>query len=218
MRGTVAGLVACGVLALAPGCGGSGSDDSTITQVDSADLAAAFSAAATDAYEAAGLNRERDYTAGTKVDDCFILDAEGGEAVAEAAGSDAPEVEVSHDISLSGAPDRAETLNCTISDPSEAGPRTSLIGTVAAGSTTLTPDQYERNLLRLQGGNEISGTAEGLPADEVVAVDRGGVMTFVWVHDDFLIGFSGPTGIRDPSAGLAALPTVVDEVQRTLTG
>ena len=215
MRTLVA--VVSGVAIAAAGCGGSDSGDSGPEVSSGADLAAAFGEHAADAYAANDLDRKESFAQGTTVDGCFFLDQDGGGAIADATGTEYAEVAVSKENFISGQPDQEETMICSLNDPAADGDP-GLIATVGAGTTLANPEQYLERSLRVQDAAELEGSAEGLDADEVVAFERQGIRSFVWVHDDFVIGVSGPEQALSAEAGFAALPVAVEEVSRTLTG
>jgi hypothetical protein len=200
------------------GCGDSDPAEAPSNLASGSELAAAFGKLAEKAYAANDLDRDEDYAQGTTVDGCFFLDQRAAEAIADAIGGGHDKTEVAKDNLINGPPEQAETLVCTLSDPEEEDLASRLIATVGAGTTTLEPEQYVEQALRLGKGEEIEGDAEGLDPDDVVAFERANVLTFAWISDDFVIGLSAPTRILSVEDGFAALPTVVDEVSRTLLG
>jgi hypothetical protein len=212
----VLALVALAVLA--SGCGDSDDDGEADASAPSGvELADEWDAEAAAAYEAAGKDREREWAQGALVEGCFFLDQEGANAVAAALGEDV-EAEVSDKNFLHGPPGEEEQMICGLSDPADTESGEGGLGSVGAGTTLATPEQYTERLLREPESTELEGTAEGLDAAEVVAVEREGINTFVWVNEDFTIGVSAPAELITVDEGFAALPVVVDEVSRTLLG
>jgi hypothetical protein len=204
--------------AFALGCGDS---DEAAPTPSGAELSEAWDAEAEAAYEAAGKDRDADFAIGLPDVDCFFLDQAGAEAIAAALGHDR-EVEVSDSNFISGPPGEEERMVCGLSDPSateaQDAPIDGSIAIIGAGTTLATADQHLERLLREDGATELEGSADGLDADEVVAVDREGVYTLIWVSEDFSVGVSGSAEDLGAEAGFDALRTAVDEVSRTLTG
>lgn len=211
----LAAALALGAFAL--GCGDS---DEEAPPPSGTELAEAWDAEAEAAYEAAGKDREEDFALGLPDTECFFLDQEGAVAIATALGHDG-DVEISDNNFISGPPGAEERMVCGLNDPAatevQDSPTQSSIAILGAGTTLATADQHRERLLREDGATELEGSADGLDADEVVAVDHQGVNTFIWVSEDFSVGISGPPEAFSPEAGFDALGTAVEEVSRTLT-
>jgi hypothetical protein len=212
-------MIAAALALLALGCGGSGDDgdDGSADVPSGVELAEAWDAKAAAAYEEAGEDREENFAQGVLVEGCFFLDQEGAEAIAAALGHDG-EVEISPKNFLTGPPGEEERMSCQLSDPSATEPRERGIASIGAGTTLATAAQFEERLLRQEGGAELEGTAAGLDPEEVVAAESLDINTFAWVHEDFSAGLGGPAELLSADDGFAALPVVVEEVTRTLTG
>jgi hypothetical protein len=212
----LAAALALGALAL--GCGDS--DEEQAPPPTGAELTEAWDAEAEAAYEAAELDRDDDFATGVPDAECFYLDQAGAEAIAATLGHDG-DVELSDSNFLGGPPGEEEGMVCGLSDPSEQpvldAPIQSSIAIVGAGTTTETADQHRERLLREDDTTELEGSADGLAADEVVAVDREGVKTFMWVSEGFSVSFSGAEENLAGDTGFDALGTAVAEVSRTLT-
>jgi hypothetical protein len=211
----LAAALALGAFAL--GCGGS--DEEGAPPPSGLELAEAWDAEAEAAYEAAGVDRDEDFATGVSDAECFYLDQAGAEAIAATLGHDG-DVELS-DSNFLGGPPEEEGMVCGLSDPAEEpvldAPIQSSIAILGAGTTTGTADQHRERLLGEDNTTELEGSADGLAADEVVAVDREGVKTFMWVSEGFSVSFSpGDENLGD-DAGFDALGTAVAEVSRTLT-
>ncbi len=211
------GALATGLTALAiAGCGGGDSSSSTTSssQPDGTTLIASFDDLATQAYKDAGKDRQRDYTAGTNVDGCFIADDETAKAIGDATGLEV--TFATQNNYLQGLPDQQERLICSIEPP--AGADHPVIVSVSAGTTTLTPDQTLANLQRTdKSTHELDGSAPGLDPDSVLAVEGGGISQFMWIDGDFTVGLGGLSDKLSPDQGLAALSAAVQGVSRTLS-
>ncbi len=201
---------------LVAGCGGDDDGDGGDGSGPSGtELAAAWDTEAEAAYAAADKDRDEDFAVGALVEGCFFLDAEGADVIAAALGNDG-EVEISDQNFLSGPPGEEERMVCGLSDPSGSEPEDRAIGSVGAGTTLATAEQFRERLLRQAGATELEGTPDGLDPEDVAAVERQGVNSFVWISEDFTVGVSAPAQIISAAEGFEALPTVVDEVSRTL--
>ena len=196
-------LVACAAL-LAAGCGDDGGGDET----DPATMKSEFDEAAESAYEAEEANREEDFKRGVPLtENCFILDQEGADAIAEALGSESGEITATS--FLSGEPGKDELLTCTLVDDKGVG-----FATIIAGTTQATPKE-----LRQQAplNEPIEGTAPGLDPADVAAVVAGFSRRYAWISDEFVVGVVRPSKAQNEQLGFESLSVAVDEVARTLS-
>lgn len=206
---------ACVAGALLGGCGGGGDGDG---DRDTEALITSFGEEAEAAYDAAGDSRSEDFSKGVSTDDCFILGADGADAVVEALGlavDEPPEVGFTY---LSGPPGQSESISCAID---VGGPDDATV-TIDAGTMAADRDQVALALAssESEGAEEVDGEAPGLDPDDVVALvtNEGEVTLLGWVSDGFYVGLNVPTALAEPEAGLAALPVAVDAVTTALGG
>jgi hypothetical protein len=198
-------LAACASLAAA-GCGDDdgGGGDAT----DPATMKSNFDEKAQAAYDAAGSDRDEDSTRGVVLNEnCFILDQEGADAIAQALGVGS--VEIAASSFLAGAPGEEESVSCTLVDDKGVG-----FANAIAGTTQASPESISREGPLIK---RIKGDAPGLDPEDVAAVDAAFARRFAWISDGFVVSINGPRkGLEDETKGFEALSVAVDEVARTL--
>ncbi|WP_139978796.1 hypothetical protein [Nocardioides litoris] len=181
----------------AAGCSGSVDVDTDAVRAGLGERAAA-------AYDDEGLDRAEDFQRGVRTS-CLVLDDAGVDAVGAAVGIDDPEARAG----FVAGPEDAERASCTLRDPAGR----------SAGVTVGTTDLDRAALVEVgtgEGRRVVEGEAEGLDEEHYVGFGNEDATVVTWVRDGVTASITVPTDVAGADAVFAALPVLLEEVDREL--